>query len=313
MKVCVVIITRNRREALLRNLRYIERFRSTFDELLLVDNASTDDTVAAVKQACPWVRVLQLPWNAGCNLGRNIAAVNTDCESFLSLDDDGCFDFSALPGMVKLLVDQPKVGVLGGRVVELPGKDVFALDFQDYPPRALEPYQAYQYHGGNSFYRRSAFLDIGLLPDFFYGAEERDVVLRMWKKGYAVLRYDRAVLLHCKQVDPSALKRYHANHYRNCLRGIWRNLPVRYACSWTAINLGAGFFSSVTTGNLFSWLRGVSRGLCDLPGIWRRERSPLTVEQYRDLRRACQGQLSCQARGASFLRNMRVLRAQGHT
>jgi GT2 family glycosyltransferase len=65
MSVCAVVVTYNRRELLQRCLAAVEAQSRAVDELLVVDNASTDGTAAFVAERFPAATLLALERNAG--------------------------------------------------------------------------------------------------------------------------------------------------------------------------------------------------------------------------------------------------------
>lgn len=307
MDVSVIIITHNRCDILADNLRHCARFRKLFYELLVIDNASEDQTEKILEGQFKWVRTITLPENMGISFSRNVGAVNSKGNLLLFLDDDGRFDFSALGTMIEKFEKEHDLGVISGRVVDLPACDVFGIGFENYRVSVPMYRQSHQFHGGNSLIRKSAFVESGMLPPFFFGAEERDITLRMFKCGYRVMAYDGAVMLHRKQIDPGALRRYHSYHYRNCLLLIWRNLPVENAVTATILNLGAGLVSSLLSGTFGPWIKGVLRGLFDLPKTIINERNPLSRRQYKLFKFACREELNLQKKMKGFWRNLGIL------
>jgi GT2 family glycosyltransferase len=67
-RTTVVIGTRNRSASLLRTPAHLSEFAAP---VIVVDNASTDDSVALVRQRFPLVSVLESPVNPGA-VGRNL-------------------------------------------------------------------------------------------------------------------------------------------------------------------------------------------------------------------------------------------------
>src|ERR1700712_3452675 len=92
--VTVVIATRNRAATLLVTLAKLDRLAER-PPIIVVDNASTDDTAARVRAAFPRVRVLSLPRNLG-GAARNcgVALASTPFVAFS--DDDSWWAEGAL-------------------------------------------------------------------------------------------------------------------------------------------------------------------------------------------------------------------------
>jgi GT2 family glycosyltransferase len=309
MTLSVVLITRNRRELLLQNLRHCARHRDRLHEIVLVDNGSDDGTADAVAAEFPWVRLIRLPDNQGAMIPRNIGVLNATGAFVFFLDDDGCFDFTALPDMLAQFARDPAVGAVGGTVVNLPDADVFALDFAAYRPPQPRVFPSMRYRAGNVIMRRAAILKAGLLPArFFYGTCERDTACRLFREGYRVLIHEAGVLLHRKSVSRAANRRYYRLHYRNRLWMIWRNLPAGPAWRETLLTLAAGLLGSLRTWHLGAFLAGIADGLLHLTGVIRRERRPLTRAQYREFMSGCVAEARAGHRLQGLLKTVRLQR-----
>ncbi len=85
MRIGIVILSYNRREALARTLAHVSTLGAA--RITVVDNASTDGTVEMVQRDFPTVETLPLPANIGvAAFNRGVAA--TPCDAVLILDDD---------------------------------------------------------------------------------------------------------------------------------------------------------------------------------------------------------------------------------
>ena len=72
IKISVIIITRNRAKELERNLNILKNIKGNF-EVIVFDNASTDDTEQLIKNKFPHVKYIKSKSNVGPSKGRNIA------------------------------------------------------------------------------------------------------------------------------------------------------------------------------------------------------------------------------------------------
>lgn len=311
VNISVIVVAWNRKVLLQKSLLHASQFRDTFDEMIVIDNGSTDQTAEMVEEQFPWVRLFKLPTNYGLVEARNIGARNARGDLLLFLDDDGCFDFSALNIMTHYFEKDKSLGVVSGNVVNLPREDVFTLQFDEYKPKEPRLYYSDRFKGGASLIRKQAFLEVGMLPGhFFYGTEERDFTLRAYKQGYTVMVFDGAILLHKKGIQKSQITRFYAFHYRNRLFTIWRNLPAGPALLESMLTLSAGFFGSLATGNLLLFFRGTVEGILRFPRILLLERQPLTFEEYRVFRQKCRGQLKFSKRFSGVWRNIQMLKGK---
>lgn len=193
-------------------------------EVLVVDNASADDTIEMVEARFPWVKLIiskeNLGFSKGNNLairqcqGRYIALVNPDVIVF-----PGCLD-----ALADFLDQNPKVGDAGPRVFNpdmtqqstcrrfptlwnnfcsathlesiFKGRRFFAGEHMFYFPhdRVLAVDVIV---GCFSMIRREAFDDVGLLDEnlFMYG-DDVDWCRRAWNAGWQVVFYPGARAIH---------------------------------------------------------------------------------------------------------------------
>lgn len=89
-------------------------------EVIVVDNASRDDTVATIRQRHPSVRVVASAVNLGFAAGNNLAARYASGRHILLLNPDALPAPGALQKGVELMDSHPEVGLGGG---ELLGED----------------------------------------------------------------------------------------------------------------------------------------------------------------------------------------------
>lgn len=87
--VSVVIPAYNRERTILRAVRSIMEQTLSPAEVILVDDASTDETVSVLGQACSAVRVIRMPHRSGAQAARaaGIRAATGDWVAFLDSDD----------------------------------------------------------------------------------------------------------------------------------------------------------------------------------------------------------------------------------
>lgn len=121
MHLSVLIVTYNSSAligGLLDHLRAeIEREGPAFRiEVVLVDNASRDDTAARVRREYPWVRLIASAENLGFAAGNNLAALHARGEYLLLLNPDALPAPGALRQGVKLMRTHSRVGLGGGEL-----------------------------------------------------------------------------------------------------------------------------------------------------------------------------------------------------
>src|SRR4051794_40583957 len=100
-RVSVVIITRNRRDELLQTLPKLVELPQA-PAVIVVDNASTDGTVEAVRDRFPTAEVIALGANEGA-AGRNIGVERATTPYVAFSDDDSWWDADALSTAADIL------------------------------------------------------------------------------------------------------------------------------------------------------------------------------------------------------------------
>lgn len=178
-------------------LEHIERNTSA-SRLIVVDNGSSDDTVAAIRGRFPAATILELGENIGYGPAMNRGIEAGDGEFVALINNDANLEPEFLARTVAAF-DDAKVGMVGGIALR-PGSgdiDVAAiivdrglgaypflaarkqadLDVED--PRIVGPSHV------NVVYRRAALDEVGTFDtEFFVYHEDIDLVLRMRQAGW---------------------------------------------------------------------------------------------------------------------------------
>lgn len=121
-RLSVVIVSFECRDALLRCLDSLRSALHEDDEVIVVDNASTDGTVQEVKARHPGVRCIANPRNVGFARAVNDAVPLARGRLTLLLNPDTTIDRGAVDGLVACLDGMPRPGIAGPRLVEDDGR-----------------------------------------------------------------------------------------------------------------------------------------------------------------------------------------------
>jgi GT2 family glycosyltransferase len=143
--VVAVVVTWNKRAEVLRLLESLRHSKPPPGGLaiLVVDNASRDDTVSAIREGFPEVLLEECVENrggaGGFHLGMRLACARFPAASFLwLLDDDAVVEADSLLALLAAMGRHPNAGICGSRIVAA-----------DDPRRLIEA-------GGNIDWRRGA-------------------------------------------------------------------------------------------------------------------------------------------------------------
>lgn len=224
MLLSTVIVTHNRRQRLIDTLDRLGAnvsLDTDEHEVIVVDNASTDHTVAALAKAHPWVRVIGLGRNEGLP-ARNHGLRAGGGEYIALLDDDSYPTPGTIERAIGYLRAAPLCGAVSGRV-ELPDG------------RAEASAMPTVFIGCATVLRAEAIERSGLFDgQFFRQAEEYDLSFRLWQAGYAVERFENLVFRHDKHTPGRSSALAVRMDLRNNLILADRYIPDEYLAEYRA-------------------------------------------------------------------------------
>jgi GT2 family glycosyltransferase len=223
--VSFVISTFNRREVLLRTLSELQQcgLDAARFEILVVDNASHDDTAKAIAEHFPQVRAFELMQNRG-SCAKNIAIGHALGQFIVFLDDDSYPMPGSMTRMLEHFAMDPDLGAA-----------VFTVTLPD-GSRECSAYPDVFIGCGTAF-RREALDQVGLLPeDFFMQAEEYDLSLRLLQAGWEIRTFDDLHVSHLK--TPNARRSWRTmrldvrNNFIVATRYFPREWMPRFTLDW---------------------------------------------------------------------------------
>lgn len=230
----VIVVTWNGRGYLPGCLAALREQTYRRHEVILVDNGSTDGSVALVREQYPEVVLVQSPRNTGF-IGGNLLGLRVARGGWIALLNN---DTVADPGWLAALLDaaQPAdVAGATGKVLALdePGRVAFTLPLLD--PRtgralwtnAEHPVTGVHYLSGNNLVVKRTVLDeVGFLdPEYEAYYEETDWCARMIRAGYRLLYTPHAQIRH-KELGSTSLERNRYLMERNRVRFVLKNFDL---------------------------------------------------------------------------------------
>jgi GT2 family glycosyltransferase len=114
-RVSIVMLTHNRVGPTLRSLGEVSALPER-PPVVVVDNASSDGTAAAVRREFPQVDVIELPENLGA-AGRNVGVEHVETPYVAFSDDDSWWAPEALATAVEAFDRHPRLGAIHGRIL----------------------------------------------------------------------------------------------------------------------------------------------------------------------------------------------------
>ena len=117
-KLTIVILSYNTSGFLRRCLESVEQAKQDDWQVMVVDNASTDDSVEMVKREFPWVSLLENKKNLGFSAGNNVALRKVKTPYVMLLNSDAEFmPPYSLQSVWELFEDDRKLAVVTPKVV----------------------------------------------------------------------------------------------------------------------------------------------------------------------------------------------------
>ncbi len=210
-------------------------------EIIVVDNASTDGSVALLQEGFPDVRVVELQRNLGFTGGVNAGIRASEAPVIVLLNSD----VEAAPGWLAAVLaafeSEPGVGMVASKIMLFDRRRVFnsAGDQfgRDGVPRNRGVWEEDegQYDrrdyvfgpcGGAAAYRRSVLLDAGLFDErLFMYLEDVDMAWRAQMLGHRCLYEPGAVVFHrLSATGGGALASYYTG--RNTVAILLKDMPA---------------------------------------------------------------------------------------
>lgn len=179
-------------------------------EIIVVDNGSTDDSVAHLRSAFPQIKVIEAGANRGFAGGNNLGAAHATGDCLALINNDAVADSHWLRNMVDAMQSAPDVACVGARLLNGDGTCI------DFAGTAMNIYgRAFQVDeglpaiddshvremlaacGGAMLIQREVFEKCGSFDaDYIAYYEDVDLGWRLWLMGYRVLYVPAATVRH---------------------------------------------------------------------------------------------------------------------
>lgn len=277
-KVSVVIVTWNRKDDVLETLATVYGQVYKHFEVVLVDNASEDDTVAVVSQRYPGINIVQLEENRGAAGGRNPGIRAARGDIVFLLDSDASIQSDTLLVIVDYLERHPDIsGVTCKVLIEATGEIDRAswlfseIDMAD----SDKEFVSYAFCEGASAFRREVFDSIDLFWEFlFYGREGEELAVRAFGAGHPIIYLPSAVVFH--RVSPDRrIDVEHQLYYdlRNALAIYLRNYPLWFLAFVAPLKVTTSIVKGIKYRKLHSIWRAIKDVVTNLSVILRQRRA----------------------------------------
>jgi len=222
-KLSIIILNWNSKEDLKKCL--VSIYKNTIlkeKEIIIVDNGSKDSSIDFIEKNYPEIILIKNKKNRGVGPARNQGMKIAKGEYIMVLDVDTEVKPRAIDNLIKGMKEHPEVGLCGPKLIYPNGKIQYSCRkfptilskfiFRRLPEKlsskflSKEEYRKWDHSsfryvgyviGACQLIRKKALEQVGFYDErIFYGPEDIDYCLRMWKAGWRVLYYPKAEIIH---------------------------------------------------------------------------------------------------------------------
>ena len=213
-KVIIIVLNWNGKKDTFECLQSLKHLDYPNYEIIVVDNASTDGSQKFLKENFPEITLIENEQNIGFGGGLNVGikeAKKRGADYVLCLNNDVIVDRNFLIESVKVGELSDKIGGLcpmeyyysepdrincAGGIVRLVGGKVYGHGELD-RGQFNKIKETWLLCGPAMMLKLKALSDVGLFDtSYFYGPEDKDMTLRLIKKGYKIMFVPHAKLWH---------------------------------------------------------------------------------------------------------------------
>ncbi|MBI2591897.1 glycosyltransferase family 2 protein [Candidatus Saccharibacteria bacterium] len=214
MRVSVVIPNWNGEQELPACLDALLAQSLTPEEIIVVDNGSTDGSKELLYGQYPQVTVIPLPFNTGFASGVNVGLRYSSSAGYdytALLNNDAVADKNWLKSLVDIMYSNPRAGIVTSKMINDTGEyldstgELYTVWGLPYPRGRREANtgkydgqkEVFGASGGASLYRHKMLAEIGFFDeDFFAYYEDVDISFRAQLAGWKVLHEPNAKVHH---------------------------------------------------------------------------------------------------------------------
>ncbi|MFC2101817.1 glycosyltransferase family 2 protein [Bacteroidota bacterium] len=247
--VAVVILNWNGKKYLEKFLPPLIEHTGTDIEIIVADNASTDDSIEFTQQHFPQIRIIHNPGNEGFARGYNLALQQVKADYYVLLNSDIEVTPDWIPPVINLMESDPNIGACQPKIRSYHQRDHFEyagaaggyIDEYGYPFCRGRMFLTIEKDTGQYddqveiswatgaclFLRSELFHRLGGFDDdFFAHMEEIDFCWRLHNYGYRVMYCPKSMVYHIGGGTlPKISWRKTYLNFRNNFMLLYKNLP----------------------------------------------------------------------------------------
>jgi hypothetical protein len=222
-KVAIVIVTWNKKSYVLDLLMSLRNIDYDNHDIIVVDNASTDDTCESIREQFPYVNLIvnseNLGGTGGFNTGLRYVLRKGGYKYTWLLDNDAVVERDTLIELVKVMEEDDKVGITGSIIME-PDLDMIvelgafvSWSIGTWKPnyrnnrlsamKEIDTTEVDYVAACSSLVRNEALCKIGVMDErYFIHWDDIDLSLRAKEAGYKVMASPKSKAYHGLEDKP---------------------------------------------------------------------------------------------------------------
>jgi len=240
--VSIIIPSWNGKKLLEKNLPFLlKALKNTeiSNEVIIVDDGSTDDTENFIKENYPEIKFIKLKTNCGFAHACNVGVLNSTNSIIYLLNNDVQVTDGFLEPVIKHFEKKDTFAVNSREItIDRKNMDLHFLNwiefkfgiFWNYYKEVKEPLNLPVYifavSGGHSAFDKEKFLSLGGFDEMYSPIywEDVDICYRAWKRGWKSIYESKSEVYHFAQ---STIRRKYKEFYRKSIH--WKN---RFLFTW---------------------------------------------------------------------------------
>lgn len=280
MKISIVIPNYNGRQLLAKHLPEVVA-ESQGAEIIVSDDASTDDSVSFLHQNFPLIKLVVKPKNRGFSAAINagVKAASGDIIVLLNTDIEPEKDFLttllenfADPNVFATSIMDKSVEPDGSVVLRGRGLGFWQKGLFFHRRGEVSEKRNFWANGGSAAFRRDVWNQLNGLDEIYnpFYVEDIDLSYRAQKAGYKILFEPKSVVWHYHETG--AIKTHYSASFReeiafrNQLIFVWKNITDSKMLLEHLFFLPYHLFRPIFSGN-FTLLKGFLRTFTKIPAI----------------------------------------------
>jgi GT2 family glycosyltransferase len=203
LNTSIIIVNFNGKKHLKICLESIKKSEASEEEIIVVDNGSTDGSRAFLDKEYPLVKTVYLEKNYGFARANNIGAQNAAGDYLIFLNNDTCVSAGWCNSLINELLQNSEYGIAGSKLVLMDSPDTinsagggivfngggYDIGFLDQDSKKYNKREEKGVVCGASLMvRRKEFIQLkGFDEMYFMYFEDVDLCWRYWLAGYKVI------------------------------------------------------------------------------------------------------------------------------